>query len=108
MSFAEVDGMWLRTFTHAVADVRFKGKYVMESRDLEYRFTRQTASRSRRKSCNSRRFRYQSIGVDPLAFPRPVQPSPRRKDTVLLKSSTSFMHLDNACQSCHKRFRPDL
>ena len=48
MSFAEVDGMWLRTFTHAVADVRFKGKYVMESRDLEYRFTRQTASRSRR------------------------------------------------------------
>ncbi len=48
MSFAEVDGMWMRTFTHAVADVRFKGKYVMESRDLEYRFTRQTASRSRR------------------------------------------------------------
>jgi len=48
MSFAEVDGMWLRTFTHAVANVRFKGKYVMESRDLEYRFTRQTASRSRR------------------------------------------------------------
>ena len=48
MSFAEVDGMWLRTFTHAVADVRFKGKYVMESRDLEYRFTRQTASRTRR------------------------------------------------------------
>jgi hypothetical protein len=48
MSFAEVDGMWLRTFTHAVANVRFKGKYVMESRDLEYRFTRQTASRVRR------------------------------------------------------------
>ncbi len=37
MSFAEVDGMWLRTFTYAVANVRFKGKYVMESRDLEYR-----------------------------------------------------------------------
>jgi hypothetical protein len=48
MSFAEVDGMWLRTFTHAVANVRFKGRYVMESRDLEYRFTQQTASRSRR------------------------------------------------------------
>jgi hypothetical protein len=48
MSFAEVDGMWLRTFTHAVANVRFKGKYVMESRDLEYRFSVQTASRSRR------------------------------------------------------------
>ena len=48
MSFTEVDGMWLRTFTQAVANVRFKGKYVMESRDLEYRFTQQTASRSRR------------------------------------------------------------
>jgi len=48
MSFAEVDGMWLRTFTHAVANVRFKGKYTMESRDIEYRFSEQTASRSRR------------------------------------------------------------
>lgn len=36
MTFADVDGMWLRTFTHAVANVRFKGQYVMESRDLEY------------------------------------------------------------------------
>jgi hypothetical protein len=50
ISFAEVDGMWLRTFTHAVANVRFKGKYVMESRDLEYRAAQQTASRSRRNS----------------------------------------------------------
>jgi hypothetical protein len=48
MSFAEIDGMWLRTFTHAVANVRFKGRYVMESRDLEYRFDVQTASRPRR------------------------------------------------------------
>jgi Outer membrane lipoprotein-sorting protein len=48
MSFAEVDGMWLRTSTHAVANIRFKGKYVMESRDLEYRFTQQTASHQRR------------------------------------------------------------
>jgi hypothetical protein len=48
MSFTEVDGMWLRTSTHAVANVRFRGKYVMESRDLEYRFTQQTASRRRR------------------------------------------------------------
>ncbi len=48
MSFAEVDGMWLRTFTHAVANVRFKGKYVMESRDLEYGPVRETASRTRR------------------------------------------------------------
>jgi hypothetical protein len=49
MNFAEVDGMWLRTFTHAVANVRFKGKYVMESRDLDYHTVEQTtASRSRR------------------------------------------------------------
>lgn len=48
MNFAEVDGMWLRTFTHAVANVRFRGKYVMESRDLEYRAVQQTAARSRR------------------------------------------------------------
>jgi len=47
MSFAEVDGMWLRTFTQAVANVRFKGKYVMESRDLEYHTIEQTASNSR-------------------------------------------------------------
>lgn len=36
MNFAEVDGMWLRTFTYAVANVRFKGTYEMVSRDLEY------------------------------------------------------------------------
>ena len=36
MSYADVDGMWLRTFTYAVANVRFKGKYEMVSRDLEY------------------------------------------------------------------------
>jgi len=48
MNFTEVDGMWLRTFTHAVANVRFKGKFVMESRDLEYHAVEQTAaSRSR-------------------------------------------------------------
>jgi hypothetical protein len=47
MNFAEIEGMWLRTFTHAVANVRFKGRYVMESRDLEYRFDVQTASRPR-------------------------------------------------------------
>lgn len=45
MSFAEVDGMWLRTFTHAVANVRFKGKYVLEARDLEYRTVSQTTAR---------------------------------------------------------------
>jgi hypothetical protein len=37
MSFAEVDGMWMRTFTHAVANVRFKGKYEMVSHDVDYR-----------------------------------------------------------------------
>jgi hypothetical protein len=36
MSFSEVDGMWLRTFTQAVANVRFKGKFEMVARDLEY------------------------------------------------------------------------
>lgn len=36
MRFAEVDGMWLRTFTYAVANVRFKGKYEMVARDVEY------------------------------------------------------------------------
>lgn len=36
MSFADVDGMWLHTFTYAVANVRFKGTYEMVSRDLEY------------------------------------------------------------------------
>ena len=36
MSFAEVDGMWLRTFTQAIANVRFKGKYEMVARDIDY------------------------------------------------------------------------
>ncbi len=44
MAYGEVDGMWVRKFTHAVANVRFKGKYVMESRALEYHSTGQTAS----------------------------------------------------------------
>lgn len=44
MNFTSVDGMWLHTFTHAVADVRFKGKYVMESHDLEYRPAEETAA----------------------------------------------------------------
>jgi outer membrane lipoprotein-sorting protein len=50
MNFASVDGMWLHTATHAVADVRFKGKYVMESRDLEYRPVEETASARTRKN----------------------------------------------------------
>jgi hypothetical protein len=36
MTFADVNGMWLRTATYAVANLRFKGRYVMVSRDLEY------------------------------------------------------------------------
>jgi hypothetical protein len=36
MSFACIDGVWLHTATHAVADIRFKGKYVMDSHDLQY------------------------------------------------------------------------
>lgn len=43
--FASVDGMWLHTFTHAVADVRFKGQYVVETHDIEYRGAVQTAHR---------------------------------------------------------------
>jgi hypothetical protein len=35
MRFAEVDGRWMRTFTYAVANVRFRGIYVVESRNLE-------------------------------------------------------------------------
>lgn len=45
MKFADVDGMWLHTATYAEADVRFKGKYVMQSHDMEYRFSEETASR---------------------------------------------------------------
>lgn len=50
MSFAEVDGMWLRTFTHAVANVRFKGRYEMVSRDLEYRPVEQVARKRNRSA----------------------------------------------------------
>jgi hypothetical protein len=35
MRFADVDGTWMRILTHAVANVRFKGRYIMESRTLE-------------------------------------------------------------------------
>lgn len=48
MSFADVNGMWLHTFTYAVADVRFKGRYVVQARDLEYHGAVQTASPHRR------------------------------------------------------------
>lgn len=37
MTFADIGGMWLHTSTQAVANVRFRGQYVMLSRDLEYR-----------------------------------------------------------------------
>ena len=47
MSFTSVDGMWLHTSTHAVADVRFKGKYVVDTRDLEYKPAAQAASKRR-------------------------------------------------------------
>jgi hypothetical protein len=50
MSFACVDGVWLHTATHAVADVRFKGKYVMESRDVEYSAAPQTAASTRHRN----------------------------------------------------------
>jgi hypothetical protein len=47
MSFSEVDGMWLRTFTQAVANVRFKGKYEMVARDLEYHQVEQNVFQNR-------------------------------------------------------------
>jgi hypothetical protein len=50
MSFACVDGVWLHTATHAVADIRFKGKYVMDSRDVEYSAPPQTAASTRRRN----------------------------------------------------------
>ncbi|MGH9566161.1 MAG: hypothetical protein ACRD4F_17825, partial [Candidatus Angelobacter sp.] len=49
MSFAEIDGMWLRTFTRAVANVRFKGRYEMVSRDLEYLPVQQVVSHSNKR-----------------------------------------------------------
>jgi hypothetical protein len=50
MSYADVDGMWLRTFTYAVANVRFRGKYEMVSRDLEYHVaSKQVAVRTGRR-----------------------------------------------------------
>ncbi len=42
MTFAEVNGMWLRTATYAVANLRFKGRYTMVSRDVEYHAPRAT------------------------------------------------------------------
>jgi len=47
MSFSEVDGMWLRTFTQAVANVRFKGRYEMVARDLEYHKVEQNVVQNR-------------------------------------------------------------
>ncbi|HET7872833.1 MAG TPA: hypothetical protein VFL42_10010 [Terriglobales bacterium] len=50
MSFGEVDGMWLRTLTHATANIRFKGKYVMVVRDLEYRLTQPEVVKNSRRA----------------------------------------------------------
>jgi hypothetical protein len=36
MTFADINGMWLRTATYAVSNLRFKGRYTMVSRDIEY------------------------------------------------------------------------
>lgn len=37
LSFAEVEGMWLQTATHADADVRFFGRHELDSRDINYK-----------------------------------------------------------------------
>jgi hypothetical protein len=35
MNFDEVDGMWMRTLTQAIANVRLRGKYVMVARNVD-------------------------------------------------------------------------
>ena len=47
MSFSEVDGMWLRTFTQAVANVRLKGKFEMVAVALEYHPVEQNVVQNR-------------------------------------------------------------
>lgn len=49
MIFGDVDGMWLRVFTHATVNVRFKGRYEMVARDLEYRSAQSTIIHNRRR-----------------------------------------------------------
>lgn len=49
MTFAEVDGVWLRTFMKAAASVRFKGRYEMISRNVEYHSMEQARARRRNR-----------------------------------------------------------
>ena len=49
MRFADVDGTWMRTLMQAVANVRFKGRYVVESRNLESRSESAAASAGTRE-----------------------------------------------------------
>jgi hypothetical protein len=49
MTFAEVDGVWLRTFMKAAASVRFKGRYEMISRNVEYHSMEQARVRHRNR-----------------------------------------------------------
>jgi len=44
IDFANVKGMWLRTFMRVNATVRFRGRFVMESRDLEFRIVSDASS----------------------------------------------------------------
>lgn len=45
LSFGDVGGMWLQTGTHSVANVRLKGKYVLTSRDVDFRVAEQVATK---------------------------------------------------------------
>jgi len=47
LNFGEVNGVWLETSTQAIADVRFAGKHMLTSRELEVR--RATVSASIRR-----------------------------------------------------------
>lgn len=49
MTFNEIDGVWLRTFMKAVASVRFKGRYEMISRNVEYHSAEQATVHRRNR-----------------------------------------------------------
>lgn len=49
MTFNQIDGIWLRTFMRAVASVRFKGRYEMISRNVEYHSMEQARVRRRNR-----------------------------------------------------------
>ena len=47
LTYGDVGGMWLQTSSESTANVRFVGPHTMVSRDIEYKLSELTASRSR-------------------------------------------------------------